>query len=314
MQIARNQDELRAAYRTLGASRPVVVPTMGGLHAGHAALVRRGVREAEGRRTMCVVTVFVNPTQFDVAADFARYPRDLEADGAVVAGASGVSWVSGVSGGAGAIVYAPEVAEVYPEGVEAARAGVREEDLPAQAVGRGLEDAFRPGHFAGVALVLSRLYRLTDPGAAIYGEKDWQQLQVARAMAERLARSGGPAIEILGAPTVRDPDGLAMSSRNRFLTAEGRCQALAIPEALQLAQETPTPAAAERVMAERLGAAGLVPDYATVRQAETLLPLAEGEGPGRALIACPVGEGQRVVRLLDNVAWPGAGTEAGRPA
>jgi len=146
---------------------------MGGLHAGHAALIRQGAAEAARRGTVCVVTVFINPAQFDVPADFDRYPRTLDADAELADRAL-------AEAGSPGILYAPAVAEVYPEGPKAAAATLTEADLPAQARDRGLEDAFRPGHFRGVVLVLSRLYRLVQPGAAIYGEKDWQQLQVVR--------------------------------------------------------------------------------------------------------------------------------------
>jgi pantoate--beta-alanine ligase len=302
MVICRTREELHAACR--GRKGPMLVPTMGGLHAGHAALVRQGAHEAARRGTICVVTVFVNPTQFDVAADFERYPRDVEADAAVVAGAVVEAGALNDDAPGAGIVYAPAVREVYPEGQRAAAAAITEADLPPQATRRGLEDAFRPGHFAGVVLVLTRLYRLVEPAAAIYGEKDWQQLQVARAMALRMAEAGRPAIEILAGPTIRDPDGLALSSRNRFLTPDQRRQALAIPGALKLAAHQSTPVAAERAMADCLAAAGLTPNYATVRHAETLLPLASAaEGTGRALIACPLGEGPHAVRLLDNMAW-----------
>lgn len=294
----------------------MLVPTMGGLHAGHAALIRQGAVEARRRGTVCVVTVFVNPTQFDVPADFERYPRTLEADAEVAGQAAAAAGVTGERGPGATILYAPQVAEVYPEGPQAAAGTVTEADLPEQASGRGLEDAFRPGHFRGVVLVLGRLYRLVEPGAAIYGEKDWQQLQVARAMARRMVEAGGPAIDIFPGATVRDSDGLALSSRNRFLTPQQRQRALAIPEALKLAGRQPTPAAAERAMADHLRAAGITPNYATVRDAQTLLPLgggaaAKGTGGspegGRALIAAPLGEGEGAVRLLDNMPWPGGG-------
>lgn len=266
---------------------------MGGLHAGHEALIRQGAAEAARRGTICLATVFVNPTQFDVRTDFERYPRDLEAD-AQVAAAAGA-----------AILYAPAVEEVYPGGPPPPPS-----DLPDQARHKGLEDAFRPGHFVGVVQVLGRLYELIEPSAAIYGEKDWQQLQVAWAMA-RLRRL---PIDILAGPTVRGADGLALSSRNRFLSAEGRRQALAIPEALRRAGARRTPAEAEQAMAAHLSAAGLAPNYATVRHAETLLPLASAaDGPGRALIACPVGEGAEAVRLLDNMPWPLPGGAAVSP-
>lgn len=257
----------------------VLVPTMGALHAGHAALVRAGAEHA-ARRSLgagCLVSIFVNPTQFNDPSDFTRYPKTLDADLTLCREAGA------------AAVYAPGVEDVYPP----------EEPppvptLPAVATEPGLEDRFRPGHFAGVCQVVLRLFRLTRPAAAVFGEKDWQQLQVVRAM----ARAEGLPIEIVPHATVRDPDGLAMSSRNRFLSGAERATGLAISRALRAASGAGTPAEAEAVLRRVLVEAGITdPDYAVVRHAETLMP--SDRGPWRALVTARVGS----VRLLDNSAW-----------
>lgn len=284
MRIIRTADEL-AAYQSKIGPNPggVLVPTMGALHAGHLALIRQAAGEARSRDLAagCVVTVFVNPTQFDESHDFERYPRALDEDAAACEEA-----------GASAVV-APSVEMVYPDGVDAP--GPR---VPAVAVDKGLEDEFRPGHFVGVAKVLARLFALAKPAAAIFGEKDWQQLQLARALVEQECLG----IEIIGGPTVRDADGLALSSRNRFLSESERAAALAIPRALRAASDAPTAGQAEEAMRETL--AGLDVEYATVRQADTLEQIDPETNPGdgefRGLITCRLGQ----TRLLDNAPWP----------
>lgn len=264
----------------------ILVPTMGALHEGHAELIRRGseLAKARGYSGGCVVSIFVNPTQFNEAADYQRYPRTLEEDARICerCGAS--------------VIFAPEVGEVYPAGRE-----IPVPPLPMVAERPRLEDAARPGHFAGVCQVVLRLFQLVRPRASIFGEKDWQQLQVVRAM----TRQQNLPIEIIGAPTVREPDGLAMSSRNRFLSAEDRRRGLALSRALKAAGHETTPDAGEGAMREVLAAEDITPDYAVVRDAETLEPGAPSRvtGPGRpmrAVIAARVG----TVRLLDNMAWP----------
>lgn len=284
MRIIRSAAELATYHQQTGPTPGgVLVPTMGALHAGHEALIRQAAGEARrrGLSAGCVVTVFVNPAQFDEAHDFDRYPRVLDEDAARCEAA-----------GASAVI-APSVEMVYPEGVDAP--GPR---VPAVAVDKGLEDQFRPGHFAGVAKVLVRLFALTGPAAAVFGEKDWQQFQLARALVEQ----EGLGIDIIGGPTVRDADGLALSSRNRFLDADQRAAALAIPRALRAAGEAPTASGAEAAMRATLE--GLRVEYATVRDARTLEPIdpasRPGEGTFRALITCRLGQ----TRLLDNAAWP----------
>jgi len=275
----------------------ILVPTMGALHDGHQALVRRArmiadtrdhvvggnVREAAEPRV--VVSIFVNPTQFGPNEDYARYPRTLEADlrGCEACGAD--------------VVFAPPVDVVYPP-----EAPPRTPALPSVATEPRLEDAARPTHFAGVCRVVLRLFDLCKPSAAVFGEKDWQQLQVVRAMV-RMERLG---IQIVAGETVREDDGLAMSSRNRFLSADDRVRALAISDSLRLARGVSHPDEAEGVMVRRLREAGITPDYAVVRDAETLAPRRRGEWDEsrvmRAVVAGRVGS----VRLLDNAVWGGA--------
>lgn len=257
----------------------VLVPTMGALHAGHVRLIQRGVELADARGLAggCVVSVFVNPTQFNERVDFERYPRDEAADLAKcrAAGASAV--------------FAPAVATVYPEGVEA----IDVPELPPVATEPGLEDAHRPGHFAGVWRVVRRLFELVEPEAAVFGEKDWQQLALVRVLAARM----NPPIEIIACKTVREPDGVAMSSRNTLLTPPDREAAAAIPRALAVGARAESPAAAESAMTLVLESAGLGVEYAVVRDAATLGPA--DAGPKRALIAVRSGS----VRLIDNAAW-----------
>ncbi len=258
----------------------VFVPTMGALHEGHASLVRLARGKAE-RGQSVVVSVFVNPTQFGPNEDYARYPRTLDSDmeECRAAGAD--------------IVFAPAVEEVYPPG------GARVPRLPRVATEPGLEDSARPGHFAGVCQVVLRLFELVRPLAAVFGEKDWQQLQVVRAM----VREEGLRIGIIPGETVRDPDGMAMSSRNRFLSPKDRRRGLALNQALLACRAGRDPDRAEEILRAVLGEAGVEPDYAVVRDAETLAPRARGEWDRsramRAVVAGRVGP----VRLLDNMAW-----------
>lgn len=264
-------------HRELGeASGRVLVPTMGALHAGHASLIRQAAGIARGRGGQVVVSVFVNPTQFNEAADYTRYPRTLEAD-AEVCKAAGAD-----------VVFAPEAGEVYPAGRE-----VRVPELPRVATRPGLEDTKRPGHFAGVCQVVLRLFELMRPSAAVFGEKDWQQLQVVRAMTEQ-EKLG---IEIVPGATVREAGGLAMSSRNRFLSDDDRGRALSISRVLSEGGGFTDRREYEAWMAGEMRSAGLLVEYAVVRDAATLEePSGGGRGPLRALVAARVGS----VRLIDN--------------
>lgn len=265
------------------------VPTMGALHEGHASLLRRA--RATGR-PVCL-SIFVNPTQFAPNEDFNRYPRTLDADLAIAA-REGVT-----------VAYVPTVEAIYPEGIDAANALAARSALPDVATRPGLEDRLRPGHFAGVQLVVGRLFDAVQPRVAVFGEKDWQQLKLVQAMVRGEPRRW-PELEIVPAPTIREPDGLAMSSRNRYLGAEDREIARGVPRALQVAHSAQRPATAERLMRETLEAHGFSVEYAVVRDAETLMPVEGFEQPTRAIIAARLtretSDGIASVRLIDNAA------------
>jgi pantoate--beta-alanine ligase len=265
----------------------VLVPTMGALHEGHLDLVRRAAREAERRGLAggAVVSVFVNPTQFNDPADYARYARVLDAD------------IAGCERAGAAVVYAPAVEAVYPEDNP-----VPVPTLPDQAKDKGLEDAHRPGHFEGVCQVVRRLFDLVRPAAAVFGEKDWQQLVTVRAMSER----DGLGVEIINGPTAREADGLAMSSRNRFLPPDQRDRALSLSRALAAAARETDPGNAEAAMRRVYADHDVEPDYAAVRDAETLGAYTPGR-PGRAITAAGIPGETTVVRLLDNAPWPAGG-------
>lgn len=259
----------------------VLVPTMGALHLGHLSLIRLAV--ASGSRPV-LVSVFVNPTQFNEKNDFERYPRDLERDVRMAAQAGAE------------IVFAPPVETMYPPGQS-----VPVPALPGVATRPRLEDDGRPGHFAGVCQVVSRLFDLCRPEHAVFGEKDWQQLQVVRAM----VRAQGRDVRILPGAIVREPDGLAMSSRNVLLSDEARQTARALRRSLDAARRERNPAAAEPAMRAALDLPGIQVQYAVVRDADTLEPMPENpRQQGRVLVCATVGG----VRLLDNDAWPGEPT------
>lgn len=225
-----------------------LVPTMGNLHAGHAALIEAARVHAD----RVLVSVFVNPTQFAPDEDYAGYPRTPESDLELAAAA-----------GADA-VFAPAPEEIYPHGTEAAVA------VEVPALAGVLEGVSRPGHFRGVASVLARLFHLAAPACTVFGEKDYQQLLVIRRMVRELFFP----IEIISVPTVREADGLALSSRNRYLTAGERRRAPRLYRALTAAAETlreGAPAAeVERAGVAELNAAGFRNDYFSVRDAATL--------------------------------------------
>jgi pantoate--beta-alanine ligase len=255
------------------------VPTMGALHEGHGSLVRRAA--VDGRPV--VVSIFVNPTQFGPSEDYARYPRTLDSDCALLE-------PLGV-----AAVFVPSVEAIYPRGLEAARTEAAATELPEVATRPQLEDACRPTHFGGVAFVVGRLFDLVRPGRAYFGEKDYQQLRLIEDMvAADRGRYG--SLEIVPCPTIRERDGLAMSSRNRYLAPEHRDAALALSRALQIAHSAQRVATAERLMRDTLDAHGLETEYAVVRDARTLMPVTGFERPTRALIAVRLGS----TRLIDN--------------
>lgn len=265
----------------------VFVPTMGALHRGHAALIRQGTALARERGLAggCLVSVFVNPTQFNEKTDYSRYPRTFERDAQMCrdCGAS--------------VVWAPDAEEIYPSGNEAYTGF-----LPAQAADKGLEDAARPGHLVGVVQVVTRLFELVQPNAAVFGEKDWQQLQIMTALADHLRESRGWSIDIVPAVTVREGDGLAMSSRNVFLGMVDRIRAAALRRALLACGRTTDPYEAALILHAGMESSGICVDYAAIRDAHTLEPITSHDPhrPIRALAAGKLGN----TRILDNCAWP----------
>jgi pantoate--beta-alanine ligase len=273
-EFRRAAEELRSRGGSLG-----LVPTMGALHEGHAALMR----EARRRASVTAVTIFVNPTQFGPKEDLARYPRDLAGDVDKCAG-------EGVS-----IVFAPDVAEMYPPDE---RTRVRVSALTDYLCG-----ASRPGHFDGVATIVTKLFTVAGRSIAVFGRKDYQQLQVIRRMTRDLLLP----VEIVGYPIVRESDGLALSSRNAFLSPEDRARALAIPRALsQSVERFRSGERGVRILREPVRAvleeAGLRVDYVAIADADELTPLDEGANVGtRALLAVAAFAGS--TRLIDNVVF-----------
>ncbi|WP_326598421.1 pantoate--beta-alanine ligase [Streptomyces sp. NBC_01803] len=275
--VARRAEELPAPAAP-GARRAVVM-TMGALHEGHAANIRTA-RERVGPGGQVVVTVYVNPLQFGAGEDFDRYPRTLDAD-VKVAGAAGAD-----------AVFAPTDDVMYPGGEPRVR-------IAAGPLGERLEGAFRPGHFDGMLTVVAKLLHLTRPDLALYGEKDAQQLALIRRMTTDL----NFPVEIVGVPTVREPDGLALSSRNRYLSAPERVTALALSRALTAAAAGRADAggalAAARAVLDEAARAEppLVPDYlALVDPADfTEVP---GDHRGDAVLAVAARVG--TTRLIDN--------------
>ncbi len=279
MRRIESPEEMREACdaaRSRG-ERVGLVPTMGALHDGHATLVR----EAASRARFVVVTVFVNPTQFGPNEDLAKYPRTLDAD-VSIAEANGAS-----------IVFAPNDAAMYPAGDETR--------VHVPRTSRDLCGAFRPGHFEGVATVVTKLLALAGASVAVFGRKDYQQLLVIR----RLARDLFLPVEIVGIPTVREPDGLALSSRNRYLDANARQAARTIPEGLSLAVRAFSNgerrvATLTSLVRSRVEPVATSIDYVTVADPERATAL-EGETvtSDRALLATAVHIGG--ARLIDNV-------------
>ena len=264
-------DGERAAGATVG-----LVPTMGYLHEGHASLMVRSVAE----RDVTLVTIFVNPLQFGANEDLATYPRDLDRDLAMCSDA-------GVD-----VVLHPTVEEMYPFGTPTLTT-VTVDELSAP-----MEGASRPMHFAGVATVVAKLFNIAGPCNAYFGEKDWQQLAVIRRMVADLSFP----VEVVGCPTVREPDGLAMSSRNAYLTAEERAAAPVLHWALvagaaAVAAGERDPARVRTLMADLIAAEPLASlDYAEIADAATLRPVDPISGELRLLAATRFGR----ARLIDN--------------
>ena len=261
-------------WRREGA-RVGLVPTMGALHQGHLSLVR----ETQRRANKVVASIFVNPAQFAPHEDFDRYPRTLESDAAKLGGVDLD------------LVFAPSVAEMYPAGF-ATR-------IEVGGPSAGLETDFRPHFFGGVATVVAKLLTAALPDVAIFGEKDYQQLLVIR----RLAADLGLPVEIVGAPIVREPDGLAMSSRNAYLSAEERAIAgrlnLVLKDAItRLSHGDPVDVVEQFGKSDLLEAGFNSVDYVAVRDAATLERIARPDRPARILAAAKIG----ATRLIDNMA------------
>ncbi|MCA3423648.1 MAG: pantoate--beta-alanine ligase [Roseomonas sp.] len=277
MLICRDLPSLRSACAALRSNgrRLGLVPTMGALHQGHLALLDAARAAGEGA---VAASIFVNPLQFNASDDLARYPRDEDGDLAKLRNA-------GCD-----LVWLPPVETMYPPG----SASVIEVAGPS----KGFEGDARPGHFRGVATVCAKLFLQTGADIAAFGEKDWQQLQVVR----RMARDLDIPIHIEAVPTMREADGLAMSSRNRFLNIAERTTAPMLYQIIKdVARKIAADAPITQVLAEgeaRLTAAGFAPDYLALVAAETLEPLAQkSTAPMRLLAAARLGS----VRLLDNM-------------
>lgn len=268
-------EDLRARVRAarMAGLRIGCVPTMGALHAGHLSLVEAAKRESD----FVVLTIFVNPTQFGPNEDFTKYPRPLERD-IDLCRSAGVD-----------VVFHPEVADVYPA------PNATYVDVPA--LDRILEGAFRPGHFRGVATIVLKLFNLVLPDVAFFGQKDYQQQLLLKHMAADL----NVPVEIRTCPTLRDPDGLAMSSRNIYLSPAERQTALSLSQTLKLAhdliQRRATPTEIRAAMRQHLESfPGVKIDYATITDAHTLGEVTELVPQMVALIAARVG----TTRLIDN--------------
>jgi len=281
-QVVHDPDHMRSLVHEARAAgqRVGFVPTMGALHAGHASLVARASRECD----VVVVSIFVNPTQFGPQEDFTRYPRTLAADTALLA-AHGVRWI-----------YAPEASSVYPPG-DATRIVV---GGPAVR----FEGEQRPGHFEGVATVVCKLFLAVPADVAYFGAKDWQQSLVVK----RMVRDLGLPIGIVVCPTMREPDGLAMSSRNAYLSVADRSRAVALSESLRRAAQLwsagADTATIERTMRETLSSHGVVIDYAALADPESLDPLPNDATQAIALVAGRLGS----TRLIDNLELPTRGS------
>jgi pantoate--beta-alanine ligase len=275
---ARITSAVRAARQR--GRRVGFVPTMGALHAGHASLVEAAAAACDE----VVVSIFVNPTQFGPHEDFARYPRPVDADLALLE-QLGVQWA-----------FMPSVEAVYPDGSSHGQA----EQMHVAGPALPFEGAIRPGHFAGVATVVKRLFEIVPADAAFFGAKDWQQTLVVRQMVER----DRMPIQIVVCPTVREADGLARSSRNAYLTPAERARAVALHDGLAAAAARwdagDCVAVAEAALRETLEARGIACDYAAIVEPDSLAPLVDPLGPAIALVAGRLGS----TRLIDNRLLP----------
>jgi pantoate--beta-alanine ligase len=274
VQIVRNSEELTRARAAL-QGKVALVPTMGALHAGHMALIA----EAKKRADAVAASIFVNPAQFGEGEDFGRYPRREADDGAMLE-AAGCD-----------LLWAPSVEDIYPDGFAT--------KVSVSGVSERWEGEVRPGHFDGVATVVAKLLVSVRPDVALFGEKDFQQLAVIKRMVSDL----GLPVEIVGVPTVREADGLALSSRNAYLSAQERQQALALPRALDAARlairgGTPVFQALHDAHASLRDSGFSRIDYFALVDAATFEPLETPAGEMRLIAAAVIG----TTRLIDNVA------------
>jgi len=281
MQTVSTLSALRLAVDELRQSGTIaLVPTMGALHKGHLTLMQEAARHADH----VVASIFVNPTQFGPGEDLDAYPRQLHDDSEKLASQSV------------ALLWAPEVLTMYPDGFATS--------ISVSGVSEGLCGAARPGHFDGVATVVCKLFNQVRPDIALFGEKDWQQLAVIRCMARDLDLTRPHADAILGVPTVREADGLAMSSRNAYLSDKHRAKAVALPRSMKEAiadieagANVPGTLMRMRARLEEAGFGAI--DYITLADANSLQPLsATPRAPARLLVAARIG----TTRLIDNMA------------
>ena len=277
MQLVHTVDQLNAALAPARAAAQTIglVPTMGALHAGHLSLVELAKESSD----VVVVSIFVNPKQFGVGEDFDKYPRTLEADAALLEGKAD-------------IVFAPSAQDVYPPELEI-------QTKHAGPVGNLFEGASRPGHFDGMLTVVARLFDLVRPDIAVFGQKDAQQL----ALVTNLAAADYPGLEVIAAETVREPSGLAMSSRNRFLNSEqfeiAEILAISLLAVCELIESGMAASAALEIGREMIsGEPETKLDYLALVDPSTFVPLSDGAtGPALLIVAAQVGE----VRLIDNL-------------
>ncbi|MCG3147662.1 MAG: Pantothenate synthetase [Verrucomicrobiae bacterium] len=278
MKVIRSAAEMHEAVAAVkrAGRRIALVPTMGALHEGHAALLRK----AREQNAAVIVSIYVNPTQFGPNEDLSRYPRTFDADLTLCIRES-------VD-----VIFAPTDAEMYPGGQTTAW-------VEEQALAKRLEGERRPGHFRGVCTIVAKLFNLTEPHVAVFGQKDFQQLKVI----ERMTRDLSYPIQIVPVPTVREPDGLALSSRNQYLSAEERAQAVVLYRALGIAQDLFNGGEhnAHRLQTAMQRTIQLAPaarlDYVEIVESETLLPVHEAKAGNVALLAVHIGK----TRLIDNL-------------
>lgn len=278
MQTVQDVSALRAAIRGWRSKGETVgfVPTMGNLHAGHQSLIKL----ARARAERVIASVFVNPTQFGPHEDFERYPRTLAQDQSVLADQDCD------------LLFAPDVATIYPFGAD------HSVSLRVPQITETLEGVHRPGHFDGVATVVCKLFNLVQPDIAVFGQKDFQQLKVI----ERMVRDLSLSVKVMSAPTLRAEDGLALSSRNQYLSPDERARSVLIYDTLvkmrELFLQGHAWQALEQVASSRLTRAGFSPDYAVIRRVDDLSEPADDQREGLiALVAARLG----TTRLIDNL-------------